>query len=179
MSETPEIHLFFPSVSVVFQVFPLYKIEMHDIVFWVNGTSVIQKPLKHAVCPKSSFIRAGSHPGRVKIHQGGMNNAKQKTVDAASGAVHGRVHPGSCGPRRELDQGRPRAVPGSRTDQSCCRREGTRRCPEPAGQPSDQGGRRSRQRSKGPVERHPPGGRSRFPDPDRHPRLHRRAAPGR
>ena len=60
MSETPEIHLFFSSISVVFQTFPLYKIEMRDIVFWANGTSVIQKPLKHAVWPKSSFIRAGS-----------------------------------------------------------------------------------------------------------------------
>ena len=60
MPETPEIHLFFSSISVVIPVFPLYKIKMRDIVFWANGTSVIQKPLEHAVCPKSSFIRAGT-----------------------------------------------------------------------------------------------------------------------
>jgi hypothetical protein len=39
--EIPEIHLFFSSISVVFQVFPLYKIEMRDIVFWANGSSGI------------------------------------------------------------------------------------------------------------------------------------------
>jgi hypothetical protein len=42
MPETLEIHLFFSSISVVFQAFPLYKIEMRDIVFWANGSSVIE-----------------------------------------------------------------------------------------------------------------------------------------